>query len=192
MLTKVKIAILDASSKSTNRRLNVLKDVSCKPGCSSCCSRMVYLSVAEASVIQDYLVNSRKWEEVKANCKKLVQLAKDTDHESWFKMNIPCPILKNKLCMAYEVRPPSCSIHYVESDPRSCDPWSTYSGEYRKTNMGSIYEDFSKKLDNAISGSGIFSLIFPLPISLLFAEKIREHPNMSYDKLLSIISSEKQ
>src|SRR5580704_3221587 len=124
----VKVAMKEASDKASLRHLQIYQEkIKCKPTCSACCSRQIYLTIAEAIIIHEYAKKSGNWPEIENRAKAIMALARDTPPVAWFKMNIMCPILDpiTKLCTTYETRPPACSTHFVTSDPKLCDPWHT-------------------------------------------------------------------
>jgi len=192
-VVSVKIAMIDAAQKASTRRLNVLgNDCPCKPGCAACCSRLVQLSVAEALIIYDYLKNKNLWSKVRENAMAQYKLALSTDEVSWFKMNISCSVLdqNTKMCMAYLVRPTSCSVHFVTSDPSVCDPWSVSEKAFEKTDFPDIHTDFMDVIHKELSGRGVLELRLPMPSALLFAEKIQMQKGLTADQIISILAQE--
>ena len=192
-IVPIKVAMMDAAQKASIRRLNVLgNDCPCKPGCSSCCSRLVQLSVAEALVIYDYLKTKNLWSKVRENATSHYKLALSLDETSWFKMNIPCSVLdpKTKTCMAYLVRPTSCSVHFVVSDPSVCDPWSTSEKAFEKIDFPDIHKEFMDVVHKELSERSVLELRLPIPSALLFAEKIQMQKGLTADQIISILAQE--
>lgn len=193
VVISVKVAMVDAAQKASIRRLNVLGNkCPCKPGCASCCSRLVSISVAEALIIYDYLKNKNLWSKVRESAMDQYKLALSTDEVTWFKMNIPCSVLdqNTKLCMAYLVRPTSCSVHFVTSDPSVCDPWSTSGKPFEKVDFPEIHVEFMKVLDKELSNRGFLEMRLPIPSALLFAEKIQMQKGLTADQITSILAQE--
>lgn len=175
LLLEVKSAMMESSYQSEKRRLTTMKDkISCTPGCSSCCSRMIHITVAEALVMWTYLSNDNKLKEVLKRAEELISISRITNHTSWFKMKLVCPILdpKTKLCLSYAVRPSACSIHFVSSDPSICDPWNTEIGIYKSESMTDLYQNFRKILENEVSGHGIFAFMLPMPQAIVLADRV--------------------
>lgn len=189
---RVKVAMMDVAQKASIRRLNVLRDESpCKAGCSACCSRLVYVSVAEALVMYEHLSRSGRWPEVRERARGLAAEVRDASPVAWFKMNRPCPVLgKDRLCAAYEVRPSPCSTHFVTSDPALCDPWSPKAGIYETSSMDDLHIEFMKRLDAELTGRGVLDLRLPIPVALLFAERAQSHTNLSAADIIAFIGSE--
>ena len=189
----VKLALINAAQKSIKRHLFVYQDkITCKPGCHSCCSRMIIITIAEAVVIHDYLVSTNKWFDTREKAKNQAKLADDANYVAWFKMNIKCPVLNEKtgLCQSYKYRPAICSVHFVKSDPKLCDPWSAQRGGYDPLDMSDLYEEFSKTLKNLVDPFGIFNIRVPLPIALLIAERIQIQSNLEIHKVISLLHQE--
>ena len=189
----VKVAMMDTAQKASVRRLNVLRDRSpCKPTCHSCCSRLIYISIAEGLVIYSHLVKAGIWNEVRERAKEQVSMVGAVNAIAWFNMNRSCPVLNpdTKLCEAYPIRPSPCSIHFVTSDPSLCDPWSANSGAYQLAGMDELHEKFVALLERQVAGRGVLKTRLPLQMALMFAEKIQVQTNMSFEDILSLISSE--
>lgn len=189
----IKVAMKVAAERANVRRLNVFLDrIKCKPGCASCCSRMIYVSIAEALVILEDLESTGKWTETRARCLDQKDLARGSNPVSWFKMNIPCPVLdpSTKMCGAYEVRPTACSTHFVASDPSGCDPWGTSSEQYEPIRMNDLHAEFMAAMEACVDGYGILAYRMPMPTALLFAENIRTMRGLSLDEVIGIIRGE--
>jgi Fe-S-cluster containining protein len=192
-LSQVKMAMMDAAEKSTKRRLAVHSStIACKKGCDGCCSRMVYVTIAEAVILQEHVQKEGKWPEVRARAISTATVAKVANPVSWFKMNFKCPVLdpETKSCLAYKVRPAPCSVHFVTSDPALCDPWSTSGGDYLPLDMDDVYEEASKRIESKIDGHGILAFRLPLPIALLFAERIKHRRGLTSQEVMSFIFNE--
>jgi Fe-S-cluster containining protein len=192
-LSAVHLAMMDAAVKTNNRRLiDIHNKYSCKPGCSSCCSRSVFISVAESLVIQAELIHLNNWKQIRERASSLIKYVKLTNQLSWLKMNLNCPILDpdTKRCKAYFVRPSICSTHFVTSDPAVCDPWAPTSIEYMPEPMIDIHQEFERKLKNIIEGHGILNLHLPIPLGLLFAERIQHQKGLEFNEVINIIFNE--
>jgi len=183
----------EAADKASIRRLKIYNsDIQCKPGCSACCNRQIYITAAEALIIQEHLEKSGQWPQVEARARALLALARDTPPVSWFKMNITCPVLDpvSRLCTAYETRPSPCSTHFVRSDPSQCDPWTMKSGKYDPVDFVDIHTDFQKALEKTIDGYGILALKYPMPIALIFAARIKMQSGLGPNEVMSLIFNE--
>ena len=182
-LPMVKLRMVDTAVKAENRRLTMYKgQVSCKPGCSGCYSKIVNVTVAEALIIYEHLFQKGVWTGVKELCLEQVELLKkDITPLTWFKMNQKCPALDRDtdLCLTYQARPATCSCHFVTSDPGLCGPWTAGSGEFQSLDFEDLFEDFAKRLKEIVREQSLFSYIFPMPSALLLAELISVRSGMN-------------
>jgi Fe-S-cluster containining protein len=193
MLGQVKLAMMDASEKAAKRRLTVYGDkVRCKSACDGCCARLVHLTVAEATVIQEHLSKTGQWAEVRARAVALAPTVRSANAVSWFKMNLKCPVLdeEKRTCRAYAVRPTPCSVHFAASDPSLCDPWSPKGGDYRPVEMEDVHEDFVRRTEPSLDGHGILALRLAMPLALLLAERIKYQRGMSVQEVMSLVYNE--
>ena len=189
MVRPVKAAMKEASERATVRRLHVFMDrIQCRTGCSSCCSRMVHISVAEALIMHEHLVASGRWPE--ARKRAVAQKDVVANPVSWFKMNMKCPVLEDGMCTAYEVRPTPCSTHFVESDPAQCDPWGTKGGQYAPIQMEDIHDEFMRALEGLVDGHGILAYRMPMARALLFAEEAHMMTGLSIEDITGVLRSE--
>jgi Fe-S-cluster containining protein len=189
----VKAAMVRAAEDSSARRLKMYGgEVPCKAGCAGCCSRMIHISVAEALVILGSLRDSGDWPDVKKRCLEQRETAYQAGPVSWFKMNIPCAVLKpsDRTCSAYRVRPSVCSTHFVRSDPKVCDPWAQSSDPYNPLQMEDIHDGFMKAMASHLDGYGILAYRMPVPVALLFAESAGVVTGITLEEALRIMRTE--
>ena len=105
---------------------------------------------------------------------------------AWFKMAIPCPVLgDDDRCGAYPVRPPTCSCHFVTSDPSLCSPWDHGEGEYEALDFHDLFDEYKGRLSEAVQAYGIFTLVQPIPSALLFAERISVRSGMTLSEAIA-------
>lgn len=189
----IKVAMKQAADTASIRHLNMYgQDIKCKPACAGCCNRLIFLTAAEAVVMVDYLIKHNKWEETRKRCESLVPTVRDVPVVSWFKMNIMCPVLDpvSRLCTAYETRPSPCSTHFVKSDPGLCDPWNTSPGTFEPLDFMDLHNQFTESLAKAVDGYGILALRLPMPMALLFADRIRIRSGLNANEIISLIHNE--
>jgi len=193
VVASVKVAMMDASQKASKRSLTVLGNrCKCKPGCSACCSRLIYINVAEALIIYSHLKDSGTWQKVRETAQSQYGLASSSSEIAWFNMNKACPVLdpETKKCRAYSVRPTSCSVHFVTSDPSLCDPWSTSAGNFESAGFPEIHAEFMETLSQILSGRGVLEFRLPLPAALLFAEKVQVQKGLTAEQIITFIAME--
>jgi Fe-S-cluster containining protein len=128
------------------------KTITCRKGCSACCSQYVPASLQECEAIVYYLYkheskmnsfldNYTKWKaEIYKNQDVLCNIYNafnemwkaDFSEESqrnvaelgsaYTKLNIPCPFLKNNACLIYDARPLVCSSQVAVTPAEWCNP----------------------------------------------------------------------
>ncbi len=189
-LAEVKMAVLRAASSSEKRRLRMADPVSCKPGCSSCCHRLMEITVGEAAVIVSFLRNAGDWKRVRAAASSLAGRARECSADAWFKMKTRCPILTDDgMCGAYQVRPPACAVHFVTSDPSSCDPWSSQTG-FAPVDMSDVYLESQVQIGRAVPRGGIMSMTLPLPLALLLADRVAVRTDLTFEQAMEMMARE--
>lgn len=166
---------MDAADRADRRRLRMYKDITCRPGCHGCCSRMVVVSLAEAVVIYEELVSMGTWPQVRARAEAQVPLLASADQVTWFKMNQKCPVLdaESGQCSAYSVRPAACSTHFSRSDPDLCDPWKAARGKFVPVDFVDLHAQMLSRIGSANPDMGYLLTSAPMPLALLMAERIR-------------------
>lgn len=110
--------------------------VSCRAGCSACCSEPLYVERREATFLvealpigkRDALAESvrRWWDSFFAaglhHSKPDAQEGNYTALMNYRAKRLPCPLLRaDLLCGAYEARPISCRTHLALKSPRRCE-----------------------------------------------------------------------
>ncbi len=182
--------MVEAGVESTRRRLTVLEDAPCKTGCSGCCRRMVHITLAEAIVMQKHLEDGKVWPSVLGRCLGALQASREASPTSWFRMNVECPVLSKDECLAYEVRPAACAVHFALSKPELCHPWSTESGEYSPVELEDVFAKFRATVESIVDAHGILAVKLHLPMALIMAERIRHQPGLTPESLLRIVINE--
>lgn len=145
---------------------------SCKMGCCHCCQYHILTNTAEAHTLAQYVrrelsaeqtnelrMRTRQWHEwdnsrpgryPSAGIFKEPVLS-DYDH--------CCPLLVNKVCIAYPVRPVACRIHFVSSNPLSCsaanDPGSTEDDPVALTDAVTAAVPFAMGIKGYIEAAGL-------------------------------------
>ncbi len=92
--------------------------IDCRAGCSYCCNLRVVAFPFEIIAIYFYLVENfskREFEEFKARVHQQYQIIQGMTTEEHFATNIRCPLLADKKCSVYPVRPLSCAGYHSAS-----------------------------------------------------------------------------
>lgn len=192
-LNPVKISLGQAAEKASVRRLQMYGEkIPCIAGCAGCCNRLVFLTVAECLILYESLVASGDWKAASIRARDQWRDASATNPLAWFKMNRKCPVLDpgTQRCLAYPVRPSFCSTHFVTSSPRSCDPWSQDGGAFQPVDFDDIHVEFRTKLMDTVASFGILGYELPLPVGLLFAERISVQSSLDLQDVLRLMLQE--
>lgn len=109
--------------------------MSCRDKCSACCRQPINTLLPEVHAIAQYIKRTFTFEQKEALKKRTEEwfdwirndfrklLAQGMDEtEAFYEHGPGCPLLEEKSCSVYPVRPTSCRLHYVASDPRNCLP----------------------------------------------------------------------
>jgi hypothetical protein len=108
---------------------------SCTRGCCSCCGQHIQTNVAEAHALGQFIKRSFSarqtsdlrrrtqqwlaWEIARRGRPAPAAPARSSDFSGY---DPCCPLLVDRACSAYPVRPIICRTHFVSSDPAACRP----------------------------------------------------------------------
>lgn len=98
------------------------QSIHCKRGCSWCCHQPVFALDYELEYLQAFIEKSFDAETISGIAEKAKQKQDKLGHlkgDELMNAKHPCPLLKDKTCMAYDARPIACRI-YLSSDVKSC------------------------------------------------------------------------
>ncbi|WP_321996932.1 YkgJ family cysteine cluster protein [Draconibacterium orientale] len=98
------------------------QSIHCKRGCSWCCHQPVFALDYELDYLQAFIEKSFDAETISGIAEKAKQKQAKLGHlkgDELMNAKHPCPLLKDKTCMAYDARPMACRI-YLSSDVKSC------------------------------------------------------------------------
>lgn len=97
--------------------------IDCKKGCDWCCCQSVFVLSYEMDYLNTFIKESLDTQTqngilVRANnMKKIRSRLKSSDI---LNSNLPCPLLKNGVCLAYDARPMACRI-YLSTNVKTCE-----------------------------------------------------------------------
>jgi Fe-S-cluster containining protein len=148
--------------------------VTCKKGCPFCCYYPVMISVLEGLSIYRKLAEQRVWSSLlrkrfEQHSAKTVNLPPAV----WFLSMIPCPLLHNDECQAYEARPVTCKAAHSTGDPYYCHPHrlspGTAFGKQRE-----LGERLFKAEDAILKRLDLTNFQMSLSTAVLYAEKVNK------------------
>jgi len=192
-LGPIKFALAEKAAQAEKYILYGGVNPPCRKGCSSCCYQLIHVLIAEAIIIYEYLKTQKQWQAVRERARAQFEFLKDNPHPIvWFKMGKQCPVLdpETKTCMAYSTRPIACAIHFVLSNPKTCDPYYTGGEEYQALDFNNLFNEFRDIVDKNVAGFGILGMELPLPVALLLSERISIQSGVSLEKAVSLILNE--
>lgn len=115
-----------------------LDNTTCRKGCVHCCTYPVVISLWEGIALYQGLKASGLWKsQLKHDLEHHSKLTFGTAPEVWLLSSIPCPLLVDNLCSAYDQRPLRCRVTASTRNPDFCR--SVYFNE-------GTFEDNSKPL----------------------------------------------
>ncbi len=149
--------------------------VSCRKGCDACCSYLVPLSAPEAYRLGRELAGMPMPQRVRrrvalaAAMNRILQsppppadgLSPEALSRWQASLEMPCPLLRDHLCIAYDQRPLACREHMVTSDPAGCgDPKSPAD---ERVPLPSVLEALAR-LAAELEGGEFQAVVLPLAL----------------------------
>lgn len=102
--------------------------LTCSKGCAACCEELLHVTELEARLIVESLTDAERedlrkrvtlWLERIGN--RLDDEERDPDGLEYRSWRIPCPVLKNGVCSAYENRPLRCRSTLTDGPRQACE-----------------------------------------------------------------------
>lgn len=110
-----------------------MSPLACSAGCSWCCYLKVAVSEPEVLRIAAYLRAKLSEEQLlvlRARVRQTAEATRGMDGDERFAARIPCPLLEDGNCLAYEVRPLAC-IGYNSLDVEKCkQAWAEHDPDF--------------------------------------------------------------
>lgn len=163
------------SQKGADFRTLAGDSVTCRKGCSHCCSYPLYISILEGVCLYLYLKGEGLWNfslrrDLEEHLKQTIGLTP----EVWLLAGAPCPLLTDeKTCLAYEQRPFLCRTMLSVGDPYLCRPAEFSAGTpllYRHDRMDEYYR-LEKELLKEMRAP---TARVPLSFAVMLGEKLVE------------------
>jgi Fe-S-cluster containining protein len=145
--------------------------ISCRKGCSNCCYHPFTISALEGIALYRWLASHGRWTpSLKESCQRHSKQVWGLTPEIWLLAMVPCPLLSEDTCIAYDSRPFRCRITTSIDNPDGCHPHNLGSaaGILPCTDFS---DDFSKRETALMRGVGLQRLVLPLSTAVLFGER---------------------
>ncbi len=148
-----------------------LPRVSCKSGCSACCSYPLYISILEGMLLYRHLTAKGHWSPaLRKKLEKHSEQTFDLPAETWLMLDLPCPLLEKNKCTAYDARPFTCRTLYAVSDPKLCHPHRATDAVY--LDRMRVTAKFREAESKILARHKLALLGMPVSKAILVAEKI--------------------
>ena len=98
------------------------KKIQCQKGCSWCCHQPVFALSFELEYLNDFVTQNfdkQKQDEIQKRAKDKKHKLDSLTDKDLLHSKIPCPLLENGTCTAYEARPMACRI-YLSTNIKTC------------------------------------------------------------------------
>ena len=100
--------------------------LTCSKGCAACCEELLHVSELEARLIVESLTDAQKEDLRKRVRHWLEQIGdrlddREPDGLEYRFWRIPCPVLKNGVCSAYDKRPLRCRSTMTDGPRQACE-----------------------------------------------------------------------
>jgi Fe-S-cluster containining protein len=147
--------------------------LSCKRGCSNCCSHAIHVTMLEGIIAYRYLVRRGLWTpSLRVRLEAHADRTWDLAIEMWHLANIPCPLLDGSSCMVYQARPFMCRITSSRGDPEMCHAHRVNDPATGLLPRKGALHDFFEKQRVLLRRHKAPLLLFPVSKAILYAEKI--------------------
>jgi hypothetical protein len=148
-----------------------LPKVSCKSGCAACCSYPVYVSIIEGMTLYRHLTEKGWWspklrKRLEAHADKTTDLAA----EVWMMLDMPCPLLENRKCIAYDARPFACRTLYARTPAEYCHPHRVAQASFVDRDKATA--SFRQAEGKILAKHRLGLVGMPVSQAILFGEKI--------------------
>jgi Fe-S-cluster containining protein len=165
-------AIRDEAAEEFERKIVGEKVLSCTAGCASCCYHPVLITILEAFPLYEALVSHGHWvPSFREKLKKSSSMTSGLSFQVWLLSKIPCPLLKDNRCMAYESRPLTCRITFATGDAFYCDPQRLGPETTILPRVDELRE-FHNKEAALLRKHGLYHLTMPIGRALLLVERV--------------------
>lgn len=172
VLTERSLAQMRAERIGIASALNAtLPEVSCKAGCSACCSHPIYISILEGIHLFRHLTSRGHWTpSMRRRLEQHAERTFDLPAEVWLLLDLPCPLLEKGRCIAYADRPFTCHTLYATTDPKFCHPHRLPDARFVERTPATM---MFRNAEARILATHRLALIgMPISKAILLAEKV--------------------
>jgi len=153
-------------------RVRQERAVSCKIGCSNCCHHPFLITLPEGLLLYRWLAAHGRWT---PSLRKRVEQTRDKTlglaFRVWLLSNIPCPLLEDRKCVAYDARPLHCRATFSRGAPEMCHPHELGSGTGLVPNT-EVIVGYNSQVRALFKRIGIPGALMPLAEAVLLGEAI--------------------
>lgn len=151
-----------------------MRGVSCHPGCCNCCYWPVAASPMEGLIVLDHLIESRLWSKaLRTKVHEAADQVTGLSYHVWRVANIPCPLLNDGKCMAWEARPIACRVALSQGDPDECHPHKLATATGIIPAAPYLIE-FREREAALMRAHGLKITTVPLATAIVIASRMRE------------------
>jgi len=188
-LLKVKLSILK-SIESTNKFAQNHSKIQCRSRCTGCCKRLIKITIAEAIIMLQSITDDEVRDKIIEKSKKLADLSLSSNNNTWFKMNIDCPMLSDdSLCQVYQVRPVLCSTRFSETHPHLCEPWCCSSKTNKAIDDVDTYKEFIRELENSGLSRNVLLQVLPIPAAIMASSIVMKTKWKEWEQVIKMMVS---
>jgi len=145
----------------------------CAKGCHHCCYYPIMMTVLEGIDIHRWLVKNHLWSHDLQQA--FAATAKQTWGQSievWTLGMIPCPLLKDGLCVAYKKRPFVCRLTVSRGDPHYCHPHRINDADTQLSPRKPWMEKLEVVERGLLRQHKLAHIYLPLAAAVLYGERV--------------------
>jgi len=164
------------------------KAIWCKKSCSQCCTKKIYITIAEAIEIVEHLQAMGLWVDVYKKLQNVDEEWANVDETTYNHLGLECVLLNNRECSVYKVRPLMCATYFVNSHPDLCAPSRNDDPAFSSFYLDDMIEEYHNKVVKNAHPTLLMSHVVWLPRALKYAFMVLDTPIDDYDSLLKRIT----
>lgn len=160
-------------SKTRAMLVDVNQGITCQKRCNHCCRYPVLVSLLEGVTLFRWLAEHGLWlRTLKERLEKHHRATWGLSPSVWMLSQIPCPLLDQDLCTAYEIRPFVCRTLLSTLDSHYCHPHRFIEGKAGIIDRRGIESRFQEMENRLLKASKMVLLRAPVSTAILCGEKL--------------------